>query len=215
MRHQSWSIDWRCRVGHIRGLAVPSMRRNFIVMKIVSPPVAILGLATLLFAAPVRADESAGIVRVPIANANVPISLAVRVPAGAETIYFSGLTPGVSNPDAPKGSLAAYGDTETQANSAFERLGAALKSQGLGFGDVVLLHVYLVGDPAKDGKLDFAGLQAAYGKHFGTAEQPNKPARSTFQVAALAGPGLLIEIEAIAAKLHEPDIGRSGDKVTR
>ena len=52
------------------------------------------------------------------------------------------------------------------------------------------------------GKLDFAGLQAAYTKHFGTADQPNKPARSAVQVAALANPGFLVEIEATAAKLR-------------
>lgn len=139
---------------------------------------------------------------VALPNSNFPISLAVRVPAGAETVYFSGMVPGVANPDAPKDSLEAYGDTETQANSAFARLGEALKSQGMGFGDVVMLHVYLVGDPAKGGKLDFAGLQAAYTKYFGTADQPNKPSRSAFQVAALAGPGFLIEVEATAAKLQ-------------
>ncbi len=36
-----------------------------------------------------------------------------------------------------------------------------------------------------EGKLDFAGMNTAYAKFFGTPEQPNKPARSTFQVAAL------------------------------
>jgi enamine deaminase RidA (YjgF/YER057c/UK114 family) len=41
---------------------------------------------------------------------------------------------------------------------------------------------------------------AAYTKFFGTAEQPNKPARSAVQVAALVAPGALVEIEVIAAK---------------
>ena len=35
---------------------------------------------------------------------------------------------------------------------------------------------------------------------FGTADQPNKPSRVTFQVARLVNPALLIEIEAQAAK---------------
>jgi enamine deaminase RidA (YjgF/YER057c/UK114 family) len=161
-----------------------------------------LGVAALGWPGPAAGDEARQIVRTPIPNSNFPISLAVRVPAGAETVYFSGMVPNVADPAAPKDSLAAYGDTETQANSVFERLGQALQAQGLGFGDVVLLHVYLVGDPAKGGKLDFAGLQAAYTKHFGTADQPNKPARSAVQVAALAGPGFLVEIEATAAKTH-------------
>jgi enamine deaminase RidA (YjgF/YER057c/UK114 family) len=67
-------------------------------------------------------------------------------------------------------------------------------------GDIVMMHVYLVGDPAKDGKMDFAGMMDGYKQFFGTKEQPNKPSRTTVQVSALAGPGYLVEIEVIAAK---------------
>jgi len=42
----------------------------------------------------------------------------------------------------------------------------------------------------------------AYRQFFGSAEQPNKPSRSAVQVAALAAPGALVEIEVIAAKAH-------------
>ncbi len=42
-----------------------------------------------------------------------------------------------------------------------------------------------------------------YSKFFGTADQPNKPARSAVQVAALVAPGALLEVEVIAAKRHE------------
>ena len=67
-------------------------------------------------------------------------------------------------------------------------------------GDVVKMTVFLVADPSKDNKLDFAGLMAGYTRFFATAEQPNKPARSAVQVAALVVPGALVEIEVIAAK---------------
>jgi mono/diheme cytochrome c family protein len=50
------------------------------------------------------------------------------------------------------------------------------------------------------GKLDFAGMNAAYAKFFGTPDQPNKPAPSTFQVAALVAAGALVEIEVQAAR---------------
>jgi enamine deaminase RidA (YjgF/YER057c/UK114 family) len=43
-------------------------------------------------------------------------------------------------------------------------------------------------------------MMAAYTRFFGTKEQPNKPARSAMQVAALAAPWALVEIEVIAAK---------------
>jgi len=64
----------------------------------------------------------------------------------------------------------------------------------------VQLRVFLVGDPANGGNLDFAGLQAAYTEFFATAEQPRKPTRTAIQVVALPLPGALVEIEAIAAK---------------
>jgi enamine deaminase RidA (YjgF/YER057c/UK114 family) len=70
-------------------------------------------------------------------------------------------------------------------------------------GDVVMMHVYLAGDPAKGGKLDFSGMSAAYSRFFGTKDQPNKPARSAMQVAALAAPGALVEIEVIAVRSAE------------
>jgi enamine deaminase RidA (YjgF/YER057c/UK114 family) len=38
-------------------------------------------------------------------------------------------------------------------------------------------------------------MNAAHGQFFGTKDQPNKPARSTVQVAALAASGALVEIE--------------------
>jgi enamine deaminase RidA (YjgF/YER057c/UK114 family) len=66
--------------------------------------------------------------------------------------------------------------------------------------DVVKMTVFLVGDPANGGKLDFAGLQGVYTQFFGTKDQPNKPARSAVQVAALAAPWALVEIEVIAVK---------------
>jgi enamine deaminase RidA (YjgF/YER057c/UK114 family) len=67
-----------------------------------------------------------------------------------------------------------------------------------------MMHVYLVGDPAKEGKMDFTGFNAGYSQFFGTKTQPNKPARSTVQVAALAAPGVLVEIEVIAVRPRLP-----------
>jgi enamine deaminase RidA (YjgF/YER057c/UK114 family) len=129
-----------------------------------------------------------------------PIASMVIVPPGMTTYYVSGMTPPVANPDAPKGTVEAYGDTKTQTIGALNRIKDALAEQKLTFADVVMMHVYLVGDPAKDGKMDFAGMMEGYKQFFGTKEQPNKPARSTMQVAALAAPGLLVEIEVTAAQ---------------
>jgi enamine deaminase RidA (YjgF/YER057c/UK114 family) len=126
--------------------------------------------------------------------------LATAVWAG-DTLYVSGqLASPVTPADAAKGTPAAYGDTKAQATSELLKIQAILKDQGLTMGDVVNMHVYLAGDPAKDGKLDFAGLQAAYTQFFGTTDQPNKPTRAAMQVAALAAPWALVEIEVIAVR---------------
>jgi enamine deaminase RidA (YjgF/YER057c/UK114 family) len=131
---------------------------------------------------------------------NFPIARAVEVPAG-KTIYFhSGTTPAPLDSKAPPGTPEYWGDTKTQTVSVFNRLSESLKSLGLGFGDVVAMTVYLVGDPAKGGKMDFEGMMAAYTQFFGTKEQPNLPARSTVQVAGLVAPGMLVEIEVQLAK---------------
>jgi enamine deaminase RidA (YjgF/YER057c/UK114 family) len=126
--------------------------------------------------------------------------IATGVWAG-DTLYLSGqLASPVTPADTAKGVAAVYGDTEAQTMSTLTKIEAALKSEGLGMGDVVMMHVFLVGDPAKGNKLDFPGMMNSYTKFFGTKDQPNKPARSAMQVAALAAPWALVEIEVIAVK---------------
>jgi len=65
--------------------------------------------------------------------------------------------------------------------------------------DVVKMTVFLVGDPAKNGKADTKGFMEAYTQYFG-GSQPNLPARAVVQVAGLSNPGWLVEIEVVAAK---------------
>ncbi len=117
-------------------------------------------------------------------------------------VFLSGALGPVVDPSAPKGSPAALGNTATQATGALTALQATLARLGMTMGDVVKMNVFLVGDPDRGGQMDFPGLMTAYTKFFGTKEQPNKPARSAVQVAGLAMPGALVEIEVIAAKAH-------------
>lgn len=130
-----------------------------------------------------------------LGGSKFPIARAVEVPAGATIIFHSGITPAPADPKAPAGSAAYWGDTKTQTLSAFARMEESLDQLQLGFGEVVAMTVYLVGDPANGGRMDFAGFMAAYSQFFGTAEQPHLPARSTVQVAGLVQPGMLVEIE--------------------
>jgi enamine deaminase RidA (YjgF/YER057c/UK114 family) len=118
-----------------------------------------------------------------------------------DMLYLSGQLPTPITPaDREKGTPAIYGNTQAQAESIFLKIQNLLKEQGLGMGDIVMMRVYMAGDPALDNRLDFAGMNAAYARFFGTAEQPNKPARSTFQVVAMVAAGALLEIEVQAAR---------------
>jgi enamine deaminase RidA (YjgF/YER057c/UK114 family) len=163
----------------------------------------VLCLIVALCVAKGQTPAAGKIQRIPIPNSDFPISLGVWVPAGSDTLYLSGNVPPVVNASAPKGSVESYGgNTEAQSVATLQRIQQALESQKLALADVVMMHVYLVGDPSKDNKMDFAGFMAGYTKYFGTKEQPNKPARSALQVAALAAPGVLLEIEVIAVRPH-------------
>lgn len=133
-----------------------------------------------------------------IGSAQSPISTSVSVPPGGRLVYISGTVPDVVDPAAPEGSVARYGDTAAQTRSVLRKVEKALAEQGLGLGDVVMMRVFLVAPPGQ--RMDFAGMMTAYREFFGTKAQPNKPARSTMQVAGLVDPGWLVEIEVTAAK---------------
>ena len=134
-----------------------------------------------------------------IAAEQAPIATSVRVSAGSDLVYVSGTVPDVVDAKAPAGSVARFGDTEAQTRSVLTKIDAALKQQGLGLGDVVMMRVFLVAPPGQP-RMDFAGMMRGYRAFFGTPAQPNKPARSTMQVGGLVDPGWLVEIEVTAAK---------------
>ncbi len=134
--------------------------------------------------------RSQTVTRIPLPNgATFPISQGVWV---GNTLYLSGTL----DPSVGKGPAT---DTKAQTIGAIESIQKALAAQKLKLSDVVMMHVYLAADPAT-GKMDFAGFMAGYTQFFGTKEQPSKPARSAMQVAGLALPGALVEIEVIAVK---------------
>jgi enamine deaminase RidA (YjgF/YER057c/UK114 family) len=158
-------------------------------------------LAVLLALLPASAALADGVTRYPLPNGNkFPIAQAVEVPAGTTLIFHSGTTPSPKDPKAAAGTADYWGDTKTQAMSVFSNIKTSLDEKGLGFGDVIKMTVFLVGDPGKQGHMDFQGFMDAYTQFFGTPQQPNLPARSAFQVAALAQPGMLVEVEVILAR---------------
>jgi 2-iminobutanoate/2-iminopropanoate deaminase len=124
------------------------------------------------------------------------ISSSVSIPANARLFYLSGSTASPIDPAKPD----ELGDTRVQTLSVLTKMKAALEGLGLTMGDVVKMNVFLVADP-KLGKMDSPAMNEVFKTFFGTADQPNRPTRSTVQVAALGRPPVLVEIEAIAAKV--------------
>lgn len=158
-----------------------------------------LGVMVLMFVAAISAaPASAQAVVKRLQSEGGRIATGVWV---GDMFYLSGQLPSPITPaDSAKGTPAVYGDTAAQSESVFLKIQSALKEQGLGMGDVVMMRVYLAADPSTGGKFDAAGMNAAFSKFFGTPDQPNKPARSTFGVAALVAPGAVVEIEVQAAR---------------
>jgi enamine deaminase RidA (YjgF/YER057c/UK114 family) len=155
-------------------------------------------LATLLLAAtPALAND---IIRHRIPNSDFPIARAVEVPAGRTTVYVSGAVPPVHDANAPMASIARFGDTRTQTINTLRNIERTLRDLNLTHGDVVKMQVFLVGSPDHGGRMDFAGFMEGYREFYGTAAQPNLPARSVMQIAGLVNPGWLVEIEVTAVR---------------
>jgi enamine deaminase RidA (YjgF/YER057c/UK114 family) len=118
----------------------------------------------------------------------------ITIPPGYATIRLPGIIPD---------EAAFGGDTEAQAENVFRKIATSLREANVFASEaaVVAMTVYLVA-PTPGGSMDFDGMMRAYSRHYGTEAQPNRPVRSTVQVAGLARPGVLVEIEVTAA-VHE------------
>jgi len=161
--------------------------------------------AACVAALPSAARAEGEVVRIK-RNPSALILEAARVNAGADMLYVSGQLPSPLDPAMPMSevdSLEDMGDTRAQTISVLGKIREILETQGFGMGDVVKLTLFVAADP-RTGEMDFAGVNEGFRMFFGTAENPETVARSTFEVAGLVGPHFLIEIEAIAAKAPAP-----------
>ena len=86
--------------------------------------------------------------------------------------------------------LVGEGDVARQATQALQNLGSSLRAAGAEPADITMLRTYIVGyEPAQA-----ALLAPPFESFFGG----RPPASTRVGVQALAAPGLLIEIEAVA-----------------
>ncbi|MEM1135594.1 MAG: RidA family protein, partial [Bacteroidota bacterium] len=123
----------------------------------------------------------------------------VSVPAGYSYFFTSGQVGSVQDTTVEVGDPARYGDTYTQSIGALEKIEGVLEEAGLTMKDVVFLRVFIAPDPSMDNKIDFDAWFKAYGEYFNNAENSNKVARTTLGIASLVVPGMLVEVEAVAA----------------
>lgn len=146
-----------------------------------------------------RRDDAANVVRHGLPNSDFPILQAVEVPADATLVYLSGTVPQVLDDSASEGAPERFGDTAAQTDSTLTSIRSKLEALELGMGDVIKMQVYLVAPDGQD-SMDFSGFMEGYTKHFGTDAQPELPTRSVFEVAGLANPDWLVEIEVVAVR---------------
>ena len=160
---------------------------------------------TLLAALGATPSPAAEITRFKAAGPTPALILqGVLVPAGADTFYLSGQLASPTDPAKPMSptlTIEDFGDTKTQTISILTKIKGLLAAHGYTLSDVIKMTVFVAGDPKLGGKMDFAGMNEGYKQFFGTAENPNVVARSTIQVAALAAPWALVEIEVTAVRV--------------
>ena len=113
-----------------------------------------VGVGVVLVALVFSAQGADDVVRTPLPDGNpFPISAAVTVRGDLDTVYVSGALPTVVDKNAPKGSIAAFGDMETKTVSTLNAVKSSLARLGLDMSHVVKMTVFMVGDPSKDNKV--------------------------------------------------------------
>ncbi|MFB9467135.1 RidA family protein [Streptomyces cinereospinus] len=123
-----------------------------------------------------------------------PFGYSHAVSAPGELVFIGGQYASDSATGAP-----VPGDFAAQVELSLARLRRALEGVGLGFEHVVRLGTYIVDHDL--GKLEVLGkaLHAAFGERL--------PAQTLSGVAALALPGMLFEIDAVAVRPAAPAAG--------
>jgi len=132
-------------------------------------------------------------------------SYVVETTGPGRTIYFAGQL----GLDMDNQLVGAPGDFRAQCRKSFENMGLALAAAGATFKDVVKINNYLVG---MDHMADFREVRNEF------LNMAAPPASTTVGIAALARPGALFEIEAIAvlpARAAAKPASRSGGRKVR
>jgi reactive intermediate/imine deaminase len=114
-----------------------------------------------------------------------PISHYTDAVTSGGLLFLSGIVP----VDA-EGKLVGEGDVVEQTRQVFRNMELVLSAGGCGFADVVKVTIFLLDVD------DRARINPVRQEVFGAA----RPASTLVEVSALAVPGALLEIEAVAAR---------------
>ena len=112
-----------------------------------------------------------------------PYSHGVEIPATARILYLAGQVGTASD-----GSMPA--DFESQADNCWRNIKAILAAAGMGVENLVKCTHFLTRQE------DVAAYGKVRARHLGEA----RPASTLLVISALARPGMLVEVEAIASK---------------
>ena len=113
----------------------------------------------------------------------------VVVATGARMVFIAG-----QEPEDVHGNLVGPGDLAAQARQVYANLGRALAAAGAHPGQVTKITIYVVHHRPEHLPVIERARQHLFGDH--------KPADTVVGVETLAGPGYLIEVDAIAVTDH-------------
>jgi 2-iminobutanoate/2-iminopropanoate deaminase len=129
-------------------------------------------------------DSTSPLIRVTSPNLPAPVGPYSPGIAYGNLVFVSGQ----SGREPHTGRIAD--DVEAQAEQALRNVAAILEAAGSSLSQVIRCGVFLVD------MNEFQRMNAVYERMFGG----HRPARTTVEVSGLPGPGLRVEIDAIAIK---------------
>ena len=120
----------------------------------------------------------------PVTSSNLPTPVGPYAPGMifGKLVFVSGQ----AGRDPATGKIAP--DVAAQTEQVLKNIAAILEAAGSGLQHVIRCGVFLVD------MNEFAKMNEVYARTFGA----HRPARTTVEVSGLPGPGLLVEIDAVA-----------------
>lgn len=176
-------------------------------MPLLSKPGTLIEVELVCF--PSRAAKlfaSSDALRLPVGNPTLKpygtrenrIYTGMGIVPGTTMYWTAGTVAPVANEKLPPTDREYRGDMKTQSRNTLLKLKENLAAVGREFDDVVYMRAFLAPDAARGNAFDYDGWNAAFEEYLNNKSNPHKPARTTVTTPGF-GPGILLEVEVIAA----------------